>query len=81
MWCDFRIFSAAALTEAWSPRSSSTSSSEASGFVPLMSSIAALAFSWLRAAITTWAPAAARAREVSSPNPPLAPVTTAVRPF
>src|SRR4051794_40619898 len=75
-----RMRSAAARTEAWFERSSSTTSSDASGWVASMSATAAATFSWLRAAITTWAPAAASARAVSRPSPPLAPVTTAVRP-
>ena len=43
-----------------------------------MSATAPAALSWSRAAITTWAPAPASARAVSSPSPPFAPVTTAV---
>src|SRR5881394_4651975 len=46
-----------------------------------MSLTASVAFSWLREAITTVASAPARARAVSRPSPPLAPVTTAVRPL
>jgi hypothetical protein len=74
------ICSAAARTDACEGRSNGTSSSAASGAVVRISSTAAAAFSWLRTAITTCAPFAASARAVSSPSPPLAPVTTTVRP-
>ena len=78
--CAAMICLAAARTDACEARSSATSSSEASGALARISSTAAAAFSWLRTAITTCAPFAASCRAVSSPSPPLAPVTTAVRP-
>src|SRR5215469_1720844 len=78
--CAAMICAAAARTDACEARSSATSSSAASGALLRISPTAAAAFFWLRTAITTCAPFAASWRAVSSPSPPLAPVTTAVRP-
>ena len=74
------MVSAASRIEACDPRSRDTTSREASGLPDSIDSLAVAALSRLRAAITTWAPAPARARAVSRPRPLLAPVTTAMRP-
>src|ERR1700755_121460 len=63
--CAAMICSAAARTDACEARSSATSSSEASGTAARISSTAAAAFFWLRTAITTCAPFAARSLAVT----------------
>src|SRR5215218_8638852 len=70
----------ASRTDARDARSRGTTSSAASGVPRAIDRTAAAVFSGLRAASTTVAPAPASARAVARPSPPLAPVTTAVRP-